>query len=151
RAGEYHLQRDQPVEPQVPGPKDDPHAAAAEHCFDLVAGDLRQGRPFGWQRGRLVGRREEGVEGGPGTTEPSPAVADHGQQLGARTADLFRRGLRLEEFVEQLLDSWVVGHEAGSPSAGVGSGRGRILLGWVQIPSSPESKFLVRVHRAYWE
>jgi hypothetical protein len=45
-AGQEHLERDGAVQAQVPGLVDDAHAAAAEHCFDLVARDAREGRLF---------------------------------------------------------------------------------------------------------
>src|SRR5262245_368859 len=45
-APEEHLQRYQTVESEVPGTKNDSHAATAEYSFDLVAWDLRQGRPL---------------------------------------------------------------------------------------------------------
>ena len=41
-ADEHHFQGHRPVQPLVPGPEDDPHAAAPEDRLHLVAGDLRQ-------------------------------------------------------------------------------------------------------------
>jgi hypothetical protein len=90
RAGERHLQRDQPVELQMPDAKDDPHTAAAEHRLDLVTRDARQGQLL---RCRFALWREESVQIGPDATHLPPAVADDGQQLGTRVADLFRRGV----------------------------------------------------------
>jgi hypothetical protein len=55
--------------------------------------------------GRLDRWREEGVEVGPEAAHLLPAVADRRQQLRTVGADLFRRGVRVGEFVEQLLDS----------------------------------------------
>src|SRR5262249_15249784 len=55
---------------------------------------------------------------------------DRGQEFGARPAHHFRRRLRVEEFVEELLDPRVVGHDAGPPpSAGTESGSVRLLFG----------------------
>src|SRR5262245_4593537 len=75
-AAEEHLQRDQTVESEMPGTKNDSHAATAEHRFDLVARDLRQGWPLPPLREQLVRWREEGVEIGPDPAHPPPAVAD---------------------------------------------------------------------------
>src|SRR5262249_25534085 len=110
RAGEQHLDRDGSVEAEVAGPEDDPHAAAPDHLLDLVARELRQGQPLRRLRGRPTRGRGEGVEVRPEAAELAPAAADGGQQLGARPADLFRRDVRVEEFVNQLLDARVVGH-----------------------------------------
>src|SRR5207249_2936345 len=61
---EHRLDRDRAVEPQVPGPEDDPHAAAAEDRFDLIAQDARQSRILRRVRGAVVGGREEHIQVG---------------------------------------------------------------------------------------
>src|SRR5262249_37177451 len=82
--------------------------------LDLVARDARQ-RHSPRRRGRLARRREEGVEVGTEATQLPPALADHRQQLGTRRADPFQRGLRVEEYLERLLDARVVRHGASPP------------------------------------
>src|SRR5258708_31725250 len=62
-----------------------------------------------------------------------PAFADLGKQLRTRLADLFGRGVRILEFVEELLDTRIVGHDATSPPALVGSGSARSFLARVQV------------------
>jgi hypothetical protein len=103
RVREEHLQGDDAAETQVPGPEDDPHAAAAEHGLHFVTRDPRQGG--GVSRGRrhcarLLPCREERVEFGPHAAHVPPSLTDFGQQLGRRAAHLLRRRVRVEEFVE---------------------------------------------------
>jgi hypothetical protein len=98
----------------VPGPVDDAHAAPAEHRLDRVAGHLRQVAP-GYRRGGpdIHGAAhlwEQGVELGTGAAHLPPAGADLGQQLGAGGADLFRRGVRGEQLLEQPFDALALGH-----------------------------------------
>ena len=55
-AGQDHLQGAGAVQADLPGPVDDPHAAAAELALDLVAGDGRRGAVGRWGVG-LGGER----------------------------------------------------------------------------------------------
>ena len=93
---EHRLDRDRAVEPEVPGPEDDPHAAAAEDRFDLIAQDARQSRILRRVRGAVVGGREEHIQVGAKAAHLPPAVADHGQQFRVRPAHRFRRDVRVE-------------------------------------------------------
>ena len=61
-AGQDHLERDQPVEADLPGLVDDAHAAAPQFAQDLVAGRSgrrHRGRQRGWSGGP-VGRGRHG-------------------------------------------------------------------------------------------
>ena len=89
-AGQHHLQGDEAVQAQVPGPVDDAHAAATEHGLDLVAGDLRQGQLLRRRRREAPVRpdREQGIEFGTRPADLPPPLADLGQQFRARTADV---------------------------------------------------------------
>src|SRR5436305_1731964 len=69
RAGQRHLEGDDAVEAQMPGPEDDAHAPVAEHRLDLVARYLGQRRFILRRRREAPARpghaREPGVEFGP--------------------------------------------------------------------------------------
>src|SRR5262249_2923432 len=41
--GQNHLERDEPIEPEVPGPVHDAHRAPAEFAEHFVSGDVRTG------------------------------------------------------------------------------------------------------------
>src|SRR5262245_41603807 len=81
----------------------------------------------------MIRRREEGVEISPQPADLPPAVAHYGQQLRGRRTDLFRRGVRVEQFVEQILDARVLDHGARSLSAGARSRGARLNIARVQI------------------
>ena len=50
RAGEHHLERDHPLEPQLPRLVDDAHAAPAELAEEFIVGN----RDLGADRGRVL-------------------------------------------------------------------------------------------------
>ena len=84
-AGEHHLQGDEAVEAQVPGPVDDAHAAAAEHRLHLVARDPRQAAPLpgaGVRRPGRARRREQRVE--LGLDAAASAASGRGPPAAAR-------------------------------------------------------------------
>src|SRR5206468_7784702 len=114
-AAEQRLDGDGSVEPEMPRLEDHAHAAAAEDRLDLVAGDAREGVFLQRPGGRVVRSGKQGIQVGMDPVHLSPAVADDGQQLRPRLADLFRARVRVEEPVEQLLDSRIVGHDARPP------------------------------------
>ena len=113
-AGQHHLESDDAVEAQVTGPKNDTHAAQAKHCLDLVAGDNWKWNVPGLRRHRLrflLGRwRKDRVEFGLHAAHFPPTPAHLRQEFRARPTNLFRRGVRIKQFFEQLSHARVVGH-----------------------------------------
>ncbi len=112
-AGQQHFHGDRSMEAQVPGLVDDAHAAAAQHPLHVIAAYPRQvgGRQRGCRgtvsEGSLGKQRADlGIEG----PQPLPAGPDLRQQLGARAAGFFGGAARVEEFLEQLLHTRIVGH-----------------------------------------
>src|SRR5262249_35479174 len=70
--------------------------------------------------------REHYVQFGPRPTYLPPPLADHGKQIHARTADLLRGGLPVEQFGEQFLNAGFVGH---TPSHAVVTGDPEVRSG----------------------
>src|SRR5262245_29646452 len=121
------------------GAPDLAEAAPADKALQPIPGDGLGAFGGSHRRGvhRLPRRGlrwwEKDIEVGANTAYLPPPVADHGQQLRARPAYLFRRFVRVVESVEELLDSRIVGHVATSPPASVGSGSARSFLARVKV------------------
>jgi hypothetical protein len=103
-------------------PVDDAHAAAAEDGLHFISGDRGQvgvrRRPHRGAARHALGRREQGCKFRLDAAHFLPAPANFRQQFRARTADLFRGALRIEDLVEQLLHARILGHDSAPTKKG---------------------------------
>ena len=116
--GQEHLEGDRAVEPQVPRPVDDAHAAPTQLPLHLVAGDPRQlgrRRRRGPGAARGVGRGEQRADLLLQQPQPQQPGADLRQQLGARAAGLLGAAARLEQLLQQSVHARVVDHGGPPP------------------------------------
>ena len=104
-AGQQHFQGDGSLQPQMPGPVDDAHAAVAEHGLHPVAGNLWQvrGKRCGLDRFRILAcarrwkqRRVFRVD----AAESRPPLTDLRKQLRAVAAHFFRGSTRVEHLLQ---------------------------------------------------
>jgi hypothetical protein len=65
-------------------------------------------------RARLGWAGEECINLGLDAEQLPPTLADHWEQLRARAADIFRRGVRVAELIEQMFHARVVRHDSTS-------------------------------------